>query len=361
MESSTEEGIFDHWFKSCLIARGIDISFESYLVAILRDDQREEYFKEALDTLQTSENNTLFCLDVIQRFNDPSLCDVPAVSMQSYLAKKEEEGEYTETSPSQQQYHTEYIDNAEYVNDFNEYSPEEYDNNQLQDESEQETGAWYAEVITGDGVDWAELAYQLESMLLTDSEPGTHYSPEAIFSALSVCSNDVNAAFYCIKNAEEMALASKPCRHHMTGKCMRKDCMFEHDFAHIVCRYWLTSGCVLEVCPFLHEFPYQDVVESQSYEYYDPTYDNNNNNGNEFPQDFDASFPSLPTKASNLAALNPTAVEFKPPAIELGFNFGTQSENKLNKPPITATVPVNGKTSPNTTSIEGNWVTSGSD
>jgi hypothetical protein len=31
----------------------------------------------------------------------------------------------------------------------------------------------------------------------------------------------------------------QPCRHFLNGECLRRDCVFSHDFATTVCRYWL--------------------------------------------------------------------------------------------------------------------------
>ncbi|KAG5186518.1 hypothetical protein JKP88DRAFT_346533 [Tribonema minus] len=36
----------------------------------------------------------------------------------------------------------------------------------------------------------------------------------------------------------------QPCRHYLSGECLRRDCMFAHDFATTICRYWLQTAAL---------------------------------------------------------------------------------------------------------------------
>mmetsp|Transcript_3130 Transcript_3130/g.4813 ORF Transcript_3130/g.4813 Transcript_3130/m.4813 type:complete len:689 (-) Transcript_3130:104-2170(-) len=52
----------------------------------------------------------------------------------------------------------------------------------------------------------------------------------------------------------------QPCRHFLSGECLRKDCMFSHDFASTVCRYWLQGACRNgDNCLFVHDL---DAIET---------------------------------------------------------------------------------------------------
>lgn len=53
----------------------------------------------------------------------------------------------------------------------------------------------------------------------------------------------------------DIIYTKKPCRHHISGKCLRKDCTFEHNFSDFTCSFWLLSQCAQqEPCIFLHDF-----------------------------------------------------------------------------------------------------------
>lgn len=267
---------------------GIDLGFEPQLLAILTDNDetlRADYLNDALDSL-TSGDYSSFCEDATRRFANPSLC-----TDDLNLSHDEADEAYLASS-------------GELVE---ENLPGEEEEDWCEDEA-----------LMSEGVDWAAMAYELESRLEADS-PGVVYSTEAIFTALNLCGCDIYSAYMCIKGAEAASGACKPCRHLISGRCLRKDCMFEHDLGHIVCRYWLTVGCALETCPFLHSLPYQ---EDYQYNYYqEPDYEEST--ANEFPADFNTAFPTLPAKPRSFEQKETRA---SAPGIELGFYYGTRRE-----------------------------------
>ena len=284
--------LFERWFRGRLEEMGIDLGFEPQLLAILTDNDetlRAEYLNDALDSL-TSGDYSRFCEDAAKRFANPSLC---ADSL-NLSPVGDASGAHLGIP----------LESAE------DLSPEGEDAECYEDE-----------LLMSDGVDWAAMASDLESRLEAES-PGTVYSTEAIFTALNLCNCDVYSAFMCIKGAEAATAACKPCRHLISGRCLRKDCMFEHDLGHIVCKYWLTVGCALETCPFLHNLPYQ---EEYQYSYYqEPSYEESSTN--EFPADFNTAFPTLPVKPRSFEQKEAHAAAAAVPGIELGFYYGTRRE-----------------------------------
>ncbi|CAM9409777.1 unnamed protein product [Phaeothamnion confervicola] len=59
----------------------------------------------------------------------------------------------------------------------------------------------------------------------------------------------------------------KPCRHFLNGECLRRDCMFSHDFATTICRYWLQGLCRNGIrCAFLHEIDVDDEPSEEAEE-----------------------------------------------------------------------------------------------
>ena len=284
--------LFERWFRDMLRERNIDLGFESQLLAILTDNEeglRAEYLNDALDSL-TPGNYSSFCEQAAKRFENPSLCLDYAEPLDPVFEGVS--ASRTRSSPLDA-----------------EREPED-DDEWCQDE-----------ILMADGLDWAALADDLESRLEA-SAPGVLYSTEALFTALTLCNCDVHSAYTCIKEAEAESAGCKPCRHLISGRCLRKDCMFDHDLAQVVCRYWLTVGCASETCPFLHSFPYRESYQvdySQEDNYEEIP-------ANEFPTDFNAAFPTLPSKPRSYDPMSLDAAAPTSPAIVLGFNYGTRRE-----------------------------------
>ena len=283
---------FERWFRGRLGEMGIDLGFEPQLLAILTDNDetlRADYLNDALDSL-TSGDYSSFCGDAARRFADPSLC-----------------AEYYASSSASDAYVTSSLESSA---------------ESLPEEEEEEEEEWFEdEALMTEGMDWAAMASELESRLEADS-PGATYSTEAIFTALNLSDCNVYGAYMCIKDAEAASAACKPCRHLISGRCLRKDCMFEHDLGHIVCKYWLTVGCALETCPFLHNLPYREEFQ---YNYYqEPSYEDFA--ANEFPSDFNAAFPTLPSKPRSFEPKENRAAAPVASGIELGFYYGTRRE-----------------------------------
>ncbi len=135
----------------------------------------------------------------------------------------------------------------------------------------------YEEQLEYQEVDWLVEVEKIEETLARDygwSRTGTlptggEFSPEAIFYALAVSGNHIAHSAKLLKHAADVLKYSKaPCRHALQGKCLLRNCQFDHNFGSLPCRYWLFSKCSSDVgaggtvglnggtiCPFLHELP----------------------------------------------------------------------------------------------------------
>lgn len=112
-------------------------------------------------------------------------------------------------------------------------------------------------------LDWISLGDEVEATL-REYSPASTYSTDVIIHSLHLNNCGVIPTVDHILTAEAKTMACRPCRHLLTGRCMRNDCYFDHKFDDIPCRYWLSSSCLQESCPFLHDLsniiPLQFVI-----------------------------------------------------------------------------------------------------
>lgn len=105
---------------------------------------------------------------------------------------------------------------------------------------------------------WVYQALALEEFLeqLTTHQFSTH----AVFEALFLSGGDLQLAADAVLAAQDRVEQCRPCRHMLTGKCYRSDCVYDHDLSPFPCRFWMSPvGCSKfsegQPCPFLHQLP----------------------------------------------------------------------------------------------------------
>jgi hypothetical protein len=118
-----------------------------------------------------------------------------------------------------------------------------------------EFGEEYDELFN-DEVDCFQVMEQVESQLRETHKFKLEFSPDPLFRAISCSTNDVEHAVKLLLHADQLLASFKPCRHSLQGKCLRRDCIFDHNFATVPCRYWLYAQCSAPTCPFLHDLPF---------------------------------------------------------------------------------------------------------
>lgn len=127
--------------------------------------------------------------------------------------------------------------------------------------------------------------------------------------ALQKAEWDIEAACRMVQGALQRASDKnqKPCRHFLAGECLRRDCMFSHDFATTVCRYWLQGIChSADRCVFVHDVSLEDAdipgnADTTSQDgnsliegLKGMDIGNDNNMGSDFPTlELDSEFPAL--------------------------------------------------------------------
>jgi len=134
---------------------------------------------------------------------------------------------------------------------------------------EEEETFWEEEFLSFSS--WMVAVQKIEDLLQGQLKNGELFSTDSICWALSKAEMIPEKATAMLLEARKLVDACKPCRHMLTGKCMRKGCWFDHDLMQFPCRYWLLSSCALQtvgqltqdspenfanVCPFMHDLPY---------------------------------------------------------------------------------------------------------
>lgn len=147
---------------------------------------------------------------------------------------------------------------------------------------------------------WVYQAIALEEFL---EQFTTHqFSTHAIFEALFLSGGDLQQAAEVILTANNLVEKCRPCRHMLTGKCYRSDCVYDHDLSLFPCRFWMSPiGCIKfsegQSCPFLHQIP-SPYDHSHLYSAYFGTHGNSSNRGDssekyKAPALNDTDFPEL--------------------------------------------------------------------
>jgi hypothetical protein len=263
--------MFQTWLRWSLSQRGIDVQFESFLLSLLTENDpgyAHDYIRDALHSLAYGNDDDIdtFSDEILAHYLDSSRYDGSIVNCKEEIVVDDVQlkEEYVDYNNDAYAYAGEYYHDSDEIYYNDEGVAMEVDASVLfgtvWEEAEDPTLQVDDELCASDEnlmeeLDWTELADLLEA-LLAEGAPSAFYSPEAVVVALKISDGDVHSAYEAIITAEAVAGRIKPCRHLLTGRCMRRDCMFDHDLAHITCRYWLTSGCQSEgLCPFLHDMP----------------------------------------------------------------------------------------------------------
>eukprot|EP00611_Tribonema_gayanum_P001566 TRINITY_DN11143_c0_g1_i1.p1 TRINITY_DN11143_c0_g1~~TRINITY_DN11143_c0_g1_i1.p1 ORF type:complete len:733 (+),score=253.24 TRINITY_DN11143_c0_g1_i1:124-2322(+) len=126
-------------------------------------------------------------------------------------------------------------------------------------------GGGYGGVLVGanygEGYVDQELEAEMAGMLAANFPD---CGEECLRLALYKAEYDLESAAAMVQGALVKAAEKshkQPCRHYLSGECLRRDCMFSHDFATTICRYWLQGTCRNGfTCLFVHDLEPADAV-----------------------------------------------------------------------------------------------------
>ena len=94
-----------------------------------------------------------------------------------------------------------------------------------------------------DFISMAEYVHESLAIYNANNSKYITYSNEAVLSACYMYPNDIERIVNNILYTEYfISIQKTPCRHLLTGKCLLKNCMYEHNLENIPCVYWLTIG-----------------------------------------------------------------------------------------------------------------------
>ena len=142
-----------------------------------------------------------------------------------------------------------------------------------------------------DVIDFVSIGDQVEENLKYFL-PEKIFSIDIIFQSIIYSNYDINIATQIIILMENHTSNSKPCRHLINNRCMKRDCTFDHDLNTIPCKYWMSTGCLTNNCPFLHQIPNYPLESFHTYDM-NPTIKDT-----VCMDDLNKYFPALPSSSS---------------------------------------------------------------
>ena len=162
-------------------------------------------------------------------------------------------------------------------------------------------------------LNYIELIESLEQYIISlyeSIEYAPMFSSEALFNAIVHANGSVEIAAQLLFHALDNLNNSKPCRHHLNGKCFRKDCQFEHDISKLPCFFWLLSSCIQTDCSFIHDIPASICEIYSAYGTYTMSWGEEDATTSQTVPPFDESeFPALPsTNNTNQHAISKKSI-----------------------------------------------------
>ena len=298
--------LFGSYLVSELNRRDIDADYANYLLSLLEEGCAIEELLSWLGNIYDGDDFDQLSNEIVGNYENPSLIQ------ETNLAK------IIVSTPTPE------VSN----NDTVSFPPkQDIENDDIVDpESELLLGA-ELDLIESETemecLDWVELADHVEESL-HDKYPTLEFSHSLIFDLLFRTNGNVHATTQLIIRAHETVNNCRPCRHFLSSRCLRRDCIFDHDLSNVTCRYWLLSvGCSSNTstnpdsnesdqttscypstpCVFLHDIPQAWI--------FDLTQEDININKIDKSLFGDECFPTLPINPKSLkqVASSPPAVD----------------------------------------------------
>lgn len=313
---------FRSWLGSELDARNLDKDvFVEYIVSMVEDgaDVVSEFLQQTLDDAADADE---FSKCIVEYYMDPSL--VPKCDGNSSECLLSDVTPEVEPSTASTLSITK-ITSGPIANEIE----KEKDTEAQADISNEDTFLEEEEeLLEEDPSYFLEMLQQLEEQI-HDTFPHVEFSCEAICASLYACHNNVAYAHETLQYSYVTVSTCKPCRHHLSGRCMRSDCPFEHNMQCIPCTFWLTSGCTNNDCKFMHNVLVprieQHVLAVSSIDTRDTS-----------------SFPALAPSRTTSNLINPPESSYRDIASkQLSYSpTASASQNKLMTPRSTGTAPL---------------------
>lgn len=263
---------FEQFLANKLSEAGIDSDvYSPYICSILKnenganDDETKPTLVEIFEQFDISDVEE-FVDDIMKSFGE--LKDSNGTAAENLFLIQE-------VTPPPQETQTEVTELTERSSrqDFNDYGEIPEEDIALEEEQDLQ------ECLYDRYNDWIELIDHVDGALRTRQPLREPISPDAIACALYTTNNNVEDSISLLFKTIQVAHSCQPCRHALTSRCLRSDCLFEHDLRKVPCKFWLFGVCMKHqesesasngkfsfdsCCPFMHGLVSNTSTQMQS-------------------------------------------------------------------------------------------------